>query len=253
MKVFVFGTGNVAHSLVYALKKANQTITGVYGRNVELLNIFADKFNLVPFSDFKNIPDSDLYFICVKDDAIGFVAEQLNTDKTVVHCSGSTDISVLEKFKNRGVIYPVQTFSKSKIIDFDNITLLVEYQGYNAQTDIESLSRSLSHEVKFLDSAARKKLHLSAVFACNFVNHMFTCADLLCKDNNVDFVLLKPLIEETMEKALQGSPEKVQTGPAVRKDFSVLNSHAEMLENYPELKKIYSFVSNNIIAFRYKK
>lgn len=232
MNIFVIGTGNVAFSLVPALKNAGHAIGNVSSRG----EIF------IP-------PETDICIICTADSAIETVASKLKTSAVVLHTSGSTDVSVLKKyFKNCGVIYPVQTFTKGKLVDFKNVPLLIEGEDKK----IEALAESLSSDVRKMTSCQRKFLHLAAVFACNFTNNMLVSAKYLTESNGVDFSLLQPIITETVNKAQTLGAEFSQSGPAVRDDLPILNLHLNLLENEPVLKKIYSFVSENIKDFKTK-
>lgn len=248
MKIFVIGTGNLSHSLVPALKKAGHTVSGVYSRTKENLKNFAEKFNVKAVFEKDEIPsDSDIYIICTADSGISDSAKIFKTENIVLHTSGSTDIEVLKRyFKKCGVIYPVQTFTKTKTVDFSNVPLLIESSEKKTLEKIKILAQSLSSNIREMNSFQRLRLHLSAVFACNFSNNMLSVSKVLMQECGGDFSLLKPLIKETFEKALNSDPIVSQSGPAKRNDTAILNLHLKMLENYPVLKKIYSFVSLNI-------
>ncbi|MBR4440132.1 MAG: DUF2520 domain-containing protein [Bacteroidales bacterium] len=251
MNIFVFGTGNVAWSLIPALKKAGHNVVGVYGRTIDNVRAISNAFGVVPVFELDKItPYADIYFIVTSDNGIVPAASALKTRHIVLHTSGTTDINVLKRFfKKCGVIYPVQTFSKSVNVDFANVPLLVESSDEITSQKIMMLANSLSSDVREMTSAQRRVLHLSAVFACNFTNHMIAASKMLMAKDKVDFSLLEPLIHETVRKALESDPVLCQSGPAVRNDTRILNYHLEMLNQYPYLKKIYSFVSESIIDF----
>ena len=242
----------MAWSLVPAILESGHEITGIYGRNTLTLNPLVDRFGLPAFHSLENIPQSDLVFIAVTDSAIAEVSTVVAKENIVVHCSGSTGIDVLaQRFNNCGVVYPTQTFSKHRKADFKNIPLLVEYSSPEAGVVIMEFAKSLSNDVREMTSSQRIYLHLAAVFACNFTNHFFAVAKNILDDNNVDFGLLYPLINETVEKALKcGNPAKCQTGPAVRQDNLTLEKHINLLEPIPYLKDIYISLSQSIIKFK---
>ncbi len=254
MKIFIIGTGNLAHSLVPAVLEAGHQVVGVYTRNVEHRDEFARKFG-VPGKNVsaEKTTGADICIICTADKGIMPSAGLLNPGETVIHTSGSTDISCLaQKFQNCGVIYPTQTFSKSVRADFSQLPLMTEASNEDTLRKINVLANSISNHVRPMTSAQRKCLHLSAVFACNFTNHMIAASQVLMHDFGVDKNLLQPLVSETVRKALTADPILSQSGPAVRRDQEILNFHLSMLEDYPELKKIYSFVSQNIQTFSEK-
>ncbi len=251
MNIFIFGSGNVAWSLVPALKKAGHNVVGVYGRTSSNVRELCNRFSVVPVLELEKItPYADIYFIVTADNGIVSAASALKTNHIVLHTSGTTDINVLKRFfKKCGVIYPVQTFSKSVNVDFAHVPLLIESSDEITAQKIKLLADSLSTDVREMTSAQRRILHLSAVFACNFTNHVIAASKMLMAKEDVDYALLEPLIHETIRKALENDPILCQSGPAVRNDTRILNYHLEMLNQYPTLKKIYSYISESISEF----
>ena len=164
--------------------------------------LLASELNAMPCNDIKFISnESDVYIICVKDDYIEDIANQFFfTDKLIVHTSGSVALEALNKFDNYGIFYPLQTFSKEKDVDVSIIPFCIEASNTETENILLSFGKSLSKNVQMINSEQRKKIHLAAVFACNFSNYMYTIAEDLLQQNNIDFELLKPLILETAKK-----------------------------------------------------
>ena len=156
----------------------------------------------------------------------------------------------LKACKAYGVLYPVQTFSRDRKLDWKKIPLALEASSSDAMTLLRTLASSLSDHLHEIDSSRRKKLHLSAVFANNFSNHMFTLSKELCEENQLNFELLKPLIAETAEKVMSIPPEQAQTGPARRHDLSVMKDQSKELSHGK--KEIYEMLSESISS-RYPK
>jgi len=201
------------------------------------------------------ISDADLYVIAVKDSAIQEVLENLNLkeDQLIVHTAGSIPMSILEGFSNNyGVFYPLQTFSKSRNIDFSVIPICIESSHPSTFLELEKLAERLSSSVNQINSEERKTLHLAAVFTNNFVNHFYTLGSDILHDKKLDFDLLKPLIRETAEKVQNLHPLEAQTGPAKRNDQHTINAQLKMLHDQPEFQKIYSFVTESIFQFQQK-
>jgi predicted short-subunit dehydrogenase-like oxidoreductase (DUF2520 family) len=250
MRITLIGSGNVATHLAAALKNAGHHIVQVYSPDSHNAALLAYHVKANPISDLAQInPDTDLFIIAVKDDAIIPVATQIaHLKKLTVHTSGATSLDALAPLiPSAGVIYPLQTFNKTREVDFSTVPLCIE--GANEQITglLEDLARTISNNVYRVDSAQRRILHLAAVFACNFPNYLYEAARQLLAANNLQFDLLKPLILETALKVQDNNPADVQTGPAVRNDLQTMNAHLSLLNNQPELKAIYELLSQQII------
>ncbi|WP_420601418.1 Rossmann-like and DUF2520 domain-containing protein [Flagellimonas sp.] len=227
--VIILGTGNVAEHLCKAFSFKNSVnVTQVYGRNVESLK----KFNAYTetCSDPKAIKEATIYIIAVTDMAIADVSKLLSNKKGIVtHTSGAMGIDTLT-FENAGVFYPLQTFTEGKTLDFKSIPICIEAKQKSALNELDKLAQSISNNVHEITSDQRKKLHLAAVFANNFTNHLYQISEDLCKDSELPFSLLHPLIKETAEKIQSMSPKDAQTGPARRGDKKSMENHLKLLK-----------------------
>ncbi len=249
----IIGSGNVATHLAKALFNVGVEIKSIYSPTIINCKALADKVLAKPVEKITDIDSSaDIIIISVKDDAIRKVIEELNNDKTIlVHTSGGVNIEVFEGYSSRcGVLYPLQTFSKDREIDFSRIPLFVESHNTDVYAKIEDLAKRLSNYVVEADSEKRKTLHVAAVFACNFVNHCYDISEQILKENGLSFSALLPLIEETTNKIYEISPFEAQTGPARRNDITVMNNHLKKINNQT-FKDIYTLLSKSITE-RYK-
>ncbi len=254
--IVILGAGNVATHLSIALKKAGLEIKCVYSKTIDAAKKLALKVDSHYTNKIEQIPvEADLYIIAVKDEVIEVVIKHLKLKYgVVVHTAGSISIDVFkEKFENYGVFYPLQTFSKDRETDFSVVPICIEANRKKLEDILLELGKRLSNNVRIVDSNKRKKLHLAAVFACNFANHMYSIATEILKDTDLSFDFLKPLIDETAQKAIDSDPGLAQTGPAVRNDQNVIKEHLRMLKDNPEFEKIYSFVSDSIYKLNKKK
>ncbi|WP_264558873.1 Rossmann-like and DUF2520 domain-containing protein [Flavobacterium sp. N2270] len=248
IKVVIIGSGNVAQHLIKVMQiAANVNLVQVFARNKEsvLHLITEDKIT----SDYNAIKEADVYIISVSDNAIAEVAENLPfQNRLVVHTSGTSELSVLDAKNRKGVFYPLQTFSKSKEIDFTSIPICLEAENGEDFKTLQSLSQNISEKVFAISSEQRKSLHVAAVFVCNFVNHMYTIGNQICEEHNVPFEVLQPLIMETAQKISTLKPEDAQTGPALRNDTKTINKHLEFLQNldYQELYKLLTQSIQNV-------
>jgi predicted short-subunit dehydrogenase-like oxidoreductase (DUF2520 family) len=255
MKIVLLGSGNVATHLGPALLKAKHKIVQVWSRDKGHAKDLATPLKAQAITDLQEVrKDADLYIIAVRDDAILEVANSLHlTNQKVVHTSGSTDINILKGVSEKyGVIYPIQTFSKHKPLDFESVSVLVEGNTPEVASKLYSLASQISGHVQVLDSHKRLALHIAAVFACNFTNYLYTLSEEILAEQQLDFDLLRPLIAETAAKAQQFPPINMQTGPAVRNDMDTVNKHLEFLESKPELYKLYHKLTTDIMNFHHK-
>ncbi len=251
MNISIIGAGNVAVHLGAALQHAGHRIIQVYSRTADHANVLALKLNAQAISNLIDLDkNAEFYIIALKDDAIAEIAGLLRLPgKIVVHTSGSVSMQSLETVSERlGVFYPLQTFSKQRDIDFKNIPIFLEASDESVYEILESLAESISGQVFEADSGRRKILHIAAVFASNFSNHMYHLAEDYLSKYNLPFDILKPLILETSMKAVENRPSEVQTGPAVRRDQSILEEHLHMLSEDPDLAHLYKEISKSIQA-----
>lgn len=252
-RITVIGSGNVAEALAL-------NIAGAWG--VELVEVVArnaergEAIAMAAGCDFvemgNEVAQADLYIIAVSDRAVAEVAEamELSEEAIVVHTAGSVELSALGKGR-RGVFYPFQTFTAGRAIDLSDVPIFIEGSDEATTAALEAFAEQLSSKVYRADSHRRREIHLSGVWACNFVNALYgVAADVLHEREGLSFEVLQPLILETAHKAAEAvHPAAVQTGPARRGDSEVMARHEAMLTDKPELQEIYRLISEEI----YKK
>ena len=246
-KVVILGTGNVAWHLSFALFKAGLDLVQVFGRNADSAKEVAKRVLAEPVSTINDVVENaDLYLLCISDKNIAEVAKKLPEVKGIVaHTSGSVSMDVLSQFQEYGVFYPLQTFKKSAEVVFEKVPILCEGSSNQAESALMSLAFELSENVFSLNSVQRQKLHVAAVIANNFTNHLFAQAYRLCAENNIPFEVLHPLILETARKATLGNPADYQTGPAHRKDEETIGKHLNLIEN-AALRDLYALITKSI-------
>ncbi|NBU81293.1 MAG: DUF2520 domain-containing protein [Flavobacteriaceae bacterium] len=198
-------------------------------------------------SDLSELKPVDLSIIAVTDDAIAAVSKELPFENQfVVHTSGSVSIDAIDDKNRQGVFYPLQTFSKSKEIDFETIPICLETKYNSDFHKLEIVAKSISNTVYKINSEQRKALHLAAVFVSNFVNYLYQIGNDICIENDLSFDILKPLIQETANKILTLTPFEAQTGPAKRKDTQTIKAHLNFLIDENQ-KDIYKMLTKSII------
>lgn len=249
MDIVLLGSGNVATNLGSALVAAGHRIKQVYSRTETNAQALAETLGAVATTDLARIDArADMYIIAVKDDALGAVAAQLaRMQGIVVHTAGSVDMAVLAAHvADYGVLYPLQTFSKAKAVDFSTVPIAVEASREPVWERLEALAGSLSERVFRCDSKQRLSLHVAAVFACNFTNHFYAIAADILNKYGLEFDLIRPLILETARKVMAHQPKDVQTGPAARNDVRTMEKHMELLSADPALAQLYRLISEQI-------
>lgn len=251
MKVTLIGAGNLATQLGKSLKKAGVIISQVYSRTEDSARTLGELLEAEWLTDIKVLRDeADIYIFSVKDSVLCELISEVckgRGDKLFLHTAGSMPMSCFEgKALHYGVFYPMQTFSKSKDVDFERIPVFIEGNSIETEDVIRSLANKLSQRVIRLSSADRKYLHLAAVWACNFTNYCYTVASDILGEHGIPFDVMLPLINETTEKIQKISPKEVQTGPAVRGDRNVMSKQLELMNGKEDLQELYQMLSKGI-------
>lgn len=248
-RVVIVGSGNVAEALARALPASGAELCQVFARNRERGPRVAALGGTTWTADPDRLAEADLYLIAVSDRAVGEVAASLRLpDGTVAaHTAGSVPLDALEAFPRRAVIYPLQTFTAGRAVDFARVPLFLEASDKGTYQAVERFARRLSSQLYPADSKRRGILHLAGVLACNFVNALYAAGERTLAREGLPFEALRPLIAETAAKALAApSPAAVQTGPAVRGDLPTLERHRALLAEEPLLLEIYNLMSRYI-------
>lgn len=251
MKVTLIGAGNLATQLGKSLKKAGVIISQVYSRTEESARTLGELLEVEWLTDIKALRDeADIYIFSVKDSVLCELISEVcksRGDKLFLHTAGSMSMSCFEgKALRYGVFYPMQTFSKTKDVDFECIPVFIESNSIETEDVIRSLANKLTQRVIRLSSADRKYLHLAAVWACNFTNYCYTVASDILGEHGIPFDVMLPLINETTEKIQKISPKEAQTGPAVRGDRNVMSKQLELMNGKEDLQELYKMLSKGI-------
>lgn len=248
MDIVIIGSGNVATVMGRKIKAAGHRIVQVAGRSLAGTRKLASLLETSYTTDMSRLKkDAGMYFIAITDDALMSVGDWLNTgDSLTVHTAGSVQMDVLKKTSTHyGVIYPLQSL-RSDLPAIPGIPLLADGNSPESLYRILDFARTVSTTVVRAGDGYRKKIHLAAVISGNFSNHLFALAQGYCMQESLDFSLLLPLLKETVARLEHNTPETMQTGPAKRNDISTIQQHLHMLEAYPELKKIYTLLTDSI-------
>ncbi len=253
-RIALIGSGNVATRLGKAFCSAGHFILQVWSRNREHAEMLARELGAEALPHPGAIePSVDLVLVAVSDLAIENVLRLRSWNNLLlVHTSGSLPMNVLAHFsERRGVFYPFQTLSRHVEVNIREVPILTEASNNRDLELINQLAKTVSDTVQVVTSEERVRLHLAGVFCSNFINHLLALGMEYLRKEGLNASLLYPLIRETVRKALEYDPRDVQTGPAVRGDDNVIKKHLSLLESYPDLKKMYTFVTESIQRFQH--
>lgn len=244
MQIVLIGSGNVAFHLAKAFTEAQIPVSQIFGRNTTELQKISEQFSIP--SSTETLADADLYIISVSDSSITEVSSLIkNENALVAHTSGSVSREALNGNYRKSVFYPLQTFSKSKNLDYSKIPFFIDAENENDEEILKNLASKISKNVMIANNEKRKYIHLTAVFACNFVNHLYARAKEISDSQGIPFDYFLPLIDETTQKIHELEPKLAQTGPAIRNDEKVLKLHESLLTDEEKLK-IYKTLNESI-------
>jgi predicted short-subunit dehydrogenase-like oxidoreductase (DUF2520 family) len=245
--IVILGAGNVAFHLTRALIENTFNVRQIFNRTLSRAQEIGEA-NLVSYTDkISEIDKADLYIIACSDDGIEEFSHYIPYDDVlVVHTSGSSPMSALKGNYRKGVLYPLQTFTKGRQLRYDEIPFFVEAEHPEDKDSLLELANRISNEVYELDFAKRMEIQMCGVWACNFVNYMYKIAGDICEKNGVPTNVLLPLIKETANKLEELSPYDAQTGPARRGNEVIINRHLNLLEDNSRLYDIYKTITDAI-------
>jgi predicted short-subunit dehydrogenase-like oxidoreductase (DUF2520 family) len=252
ISVVLLGAGNVATHLYKVFKKADGiTVNQWFNRSLNPLQPYKNDVEIT--NNISQLKDADVYIIAVSDDAISQLSSQfLFENRLVVHTSGSVSLHNLDKKHQRGVLYPLQTFSKNTDLNFETVPFCIEIEHKTNFNILKELTSSIGSKSYRVNSEQRSALHLSAVFVNNFTNQMYRIGHEIAESKSVDFNILKPLIKETANKIDNLSPYLAQTGPAKRNDKKTVKKHLKALDKNIH-KEIYELITKSIQQTHGKK
>jgi len=241
LKVSVIGSGNVGFHFINLFHNSEK---------IQLCEWYSSKLKfdkrVTVINDISILSESDVYIICVNDDSISKISDRLKfRNRLVVHTSGSNSYKKINIKNRRGVFYPLQTFSKSRNLNYSEIPMCIEAENVDDLNTLKDVSKILGCNYYEINFEERKTLHLAAIISNNFTNFLFSLSKELTDSKNLDFNILKPLIKETVNKIHKLDPINAQTGPARRNDKNIMKMHLEMLDDKNTIS-LYKTISDMI-------
>ncbi|MBN3520614.1 DUF2520 domain-containing protein [Algoriphagus lutimaris] len=252
-KIAILGAGNVAWHLAPAIEDAGHEVTEVYARDLSCARKITERVYTAEPKDELDFSESEaeIFILAVSDQAIPELADSviLPEGSILVHTSGAMPLDVLgySSATYTGIFYPLQSFTKSRKIDFEDVAFLLESDDEETLQKLRKLAKSMKSHYYNVRSKDRLAIHVAAVFASNFTNHMIRMSEEIMRRQGLDFEMLKPLIIEQISKALQIGAKNAQTGPASREDYETLENHHRFLNYNESFAEIYRLISQDII------
>lgn len=250
MTFTIIGTGNIAWFFGKRLAAGGHRCKGVFGRNADAARELADALLSNKAGNIKelNDDDADVCFIAVSDHAIAEVAQQLKLTKTVlIHVSGAQPLNIISAgAKDHAVLWPIYSILKNNMPTHRNVPCAWEASSDRAKRFVLEMGHAITDNLFEARDEQRKWLHLAAVMTNNFINHLLSINEQICKENNLPAAVLQPLIVQTFERVKQSSPKTIQTGPAIRNDKGTIEQHQQLLANHPQLLHIYNAMTGSI-------
>ncbi len=245
------GAGRVAGALAGAMVNAGLNILQIVTETDKNGKKLAETCKASWSTELSFAEKNDVIIVSVPDRRLMEVLKKIKCRKetVVAHTAGSYGLEVFPScLKHTGVFYPLQTFSKGREAIFENLPFFIEVSDNNTLSVLQNLSGYIGGEVHITDTEHRKLLHLSAVFVCNFTNHMLYAGEKISDKAGFSFKVLEPLLRETISKAMDIGPERSQTGPAMRHDLNTVKKHLKLLSYSPVLRDVYLEVSKSIMS-----
>ncbi|MDG1840931.1 MAG: DUF2520 domain-containing protein [Crocinitomicaceae bacterium] len=239
--ISIVGNGNIANLFGQRFVDVGIEINSISTRNEQEGINLAKKLN-TKFEKLNQIT-SEMIFVCVSDDAINSICNNIPKEKTIIYASGVIPLNEIKQ-ANAGVFYPLQTISKNSLNASTKFPILIESKTPELKGFLTNLAAKITTKVKYVNSEERIKIHLAATFINNFSNHLIFLGQQYAKDQHLDDAIFNDLIQETFNKLNFISAYDAQTGPSKRKDIQTIQKHLDLL---PEnLKSIYLKISENI-------
>lgn len=236
------GAGRVAKGLAWGLAQAGHTVVGAASRSLASAEQLAARIaGCRAGTDAQDVVDrADLVFISVPDDAIAALVSSVNWRQAmaVVHCSGATEIAVLEPAARAGGaiggFHPLQLFADPDVAlaGLPGCTIGIEAEE-PLLSRLEDLATALQCRALRLPPGCRARYHASAHYAAGFVIALLDQAAELWQSFGVkreDAVrALLPLLRGTAAALERSGLAQGLAGTYSRGDLGTVKKHLDDL------------------------
>lgn len=248
MQFTIAGNGNMAWFLGQKLIQGGHTCKGVYGRNKAAVTLLATALQTNVLENITDLTAADTCILAVTDTGIPAIAAQLQRSETVlIHTSGTTSINVLaDASENTGVLWPIYSILKAGFPQHRDIPVAWEANSDRSNKIIHEIIKTFSDKAFQANTNQRQWLHLTAVIANNFTNHLVALCEEICTEQQLPYDILLPILRQTFERVMTVPAKNVQTGPAKRGDRPTIEKHLNMLSTHPEWHEVYRSLTASI-------
>jgi predicted short-subunit dehydrogenase-like oxidoreductase (DUF2520 family) len=223
MDIAVLGLGRLGRTLVPLLRSAGHRVT--------------------PWKRGRPIPQTDLLWLMVRDDAVAEVAALVPPGPIVLHASGALDVEVLRPHRPAGSLHLLQSFPGPEVATPPMKGVRAAIAGdAEAGEAATTLARSLG-AIPVHVQGDRRLYHAAAVLAGNFATTLLAGAGRVLEDSGVDAKtareMLLPLALASLQQAVE-DPASALTGPLPRGDAGTVRGHLDALQStHPEMADVY--------------
>lgn len=251
-RIIIIGSGGVATQIGRLFKNKGCSIIQILGRSASSAKALSATLQCPYVLDPAELnQQADLYIIAVQDREIEPLIQtvKIPENAVIVHTAGGVSIEVFNgHFTRYGVLYPLQSLRK-ETTEVPIIPFYIDANAKAVKDSLQSFCIRAQLTYQWADDKQRMQLHIAAVFCSNFTNYLYSLAEKLCKEHQLDFSSLLPLVEETAKRLQREgvSPANLQTGPAIRADLPTLQKHLDILQTDREARAIYQYISDKIM------
>lgn len=224
------GSGRLCTGLALAFHANGIKISAIAGRNAGTARALAARFTgCEALSAEQAVEQCELVFIGVPDDSIATVANSLRwrAGQSVVHCSGATEVDVLDAAKEAGALtggfHPLQTFTDPQVAlrTLPGCTVAIEAPE-PLLTKLSAMARAIGSNPFALPAGARARYHATGSYAAQFINALLLQAGEVWASFGMDrqaaVQALLPLLKGTVAAIEHDGLARGLAGPVSRGD-----------------------------------
>ncbi len=222
MRITIVGAGRAGTSLFDAL--------GAVGHDVELRH----------HDELRGI-ESELVLLCVPDDEIGSVSNELSLGENAVvaHVAGSRGLSELSRHSRRAFMHPLAALPTR---DVGALRLKGALYSVGGDRLVEEVVASLGGRAIRLSDEQRVLYHATASVTANHLVALLGHARALAESAGLSLEDFLPLAQQALDDVNAMGVDAALTGPASRADMATIDAHLDALP--PSERSTYVALAN---------